>query len=410
MSFPFDGTRIPGAPRMCSVTLPPGSPAVGLSSRATNSTVSSAYSSPVSLSALMNPLAPSTASTSRSATPYPRRSRPTPAPLHRTPTPSPSPSPPPFSYGTSHSTSSSTQANDRAPSAHRVMIPRKGILKEPGSTNRRNGPSAAQRPVIYDDDDGPQVARTGTTMSDIGHSPASHAVMGIGPKRIIPLKSSKISLYWLLTNQESGGSKLMRPRAYASYEKGFDPRFHPRQELPMRLLPYPAQHTVLSAWIYDTSWQCYRDASSLLEEPASVHSPLRHMTLVFATKAGWTYDLVRPEGIRCIDVLEAMYELLKAPLTADEFNMLARQQTAPITGRPSRGSIFGASALYFQGLRQQSDEVWLVDCIQHAQRWPPQAQVRPQFSSQPQFHPHPQQWAHQWVQQFGAYPRQRGWP
>ncbi|KAK1231774.1 hypothetical protein PQX77_005096 [Marasmius sp. AFHP31] len=406
MSYPSDGTGTPRAPRMYSVTLPPSSPPVSLSSRATNSTVSSTYSSPVSLTALMSPLTPSTSSSSSSATPYSRRSRPTPAPFSRTPTSSPPPSPPPFSYSTSHNASSSTRSNDRSPSAHGAMIPRKGILKEPGSTNRRNGPSAVQRSNITgDDDDGPQVARTGMTMSDIGHPPASHAAMGIGPMRLIPLKSSEISLNWLLIDQESGGSKLRRPKEYASYEKGFNPRFHPRQEIPMRLLPHPAQQTVLSAWVYNNSRYCYEDASSFLKEPASVHSSLRHMTLVFASKRGWTYDLVRPEGIRCIDVLEAIYEMLKASLTADEVNVLARQQTAPMTGRPSRGSVFGASALYFQGLRQENDEVWLVDCVHHPQRWPPQAQAQPQFSSQPQFQPYPQQWA----QQFGAYPRQWGW-
>ncbi|KAK1230584.1 hypothetical protein PQX77_006321 [Marasmius sp. AFHP31] len=190
-----------------------------------------------------------------------------------------------------------------------------------------------------------------------------------------PLKSPVISLHWVLMCQDSAKK---RPRECLRLARIFDMAFQPDPH------PYdPTGSYKAGALMYDGYTRSYTEDPAEFRDPASSHCTLREMHLVMGANREWRTTVRArsgmPHGIRPIDIFRAIFDMLQAPLTRRELDVIRigaeglrtcerfrdeRIRTSPVLPEVAfakgclRVDVLG-NRRYFNGLTQNGSE-WVV--------------------------------------------------
>lgn len=125
---------------------------------------------------------------------------------------------------------------------------------------------------------------------------------GVDEISLAPLKAEAIALSWPLV-EYTGGKRTRYPPIF------FDVRCNPTGDKWNIRARRPNQgcNTPMSA-----------DEREL---PASTHCTLTNMVIYFVSPylVGWPIPIRRDEGIRCIDVFQAIYDKLQGRLTSEDY-------------------------------------------------------------------------------------------
>ncbi|KAL0579717.1 hypothetical protein V5O48_002281 [Marasmius crinis-equi] len=191
-----------------------------------------------------------------------------------------------------------------------------------------------------------------------------------------PLKSPVISLHWVLIRQDS---PKKRPRDCTRLARIFDMAYQPDPH------PYdPTGSYKAGALMYDTWARSYSEDPADFRVAASSHCTVREMRLVMSANSEWRTTVRAREGstqgIRPIDIFRAIFDMLQAPLTRRELELIGmnaeglrscerfrdeRIRTSPVLPEVAfskgclRVDVLG-NRRYFNGLTQSGAE-WIVE-------------------------------------------------
>jgi hypothetical protein len=319
----FDGVRVPRKPALKSVALPAGSP-------------------------LNSPTVPNHPSRfswipGLGHTHNRRSQTPVPAPNHQRRDPSFHEASPPVSrnYHNAHTTATTTRTRKSSVSSNtsdrsNTTAPLKGILKKPGSSSSRSstpappgsslGSSVKSESMVYPKSSSSTESGSGhhhrkasssssfskpdgyssdtTWKRKLSHEEeeAPKSSMYNGRKATpsaVPMKSEDIALSWPLTEPSRNPRKQ---RISICFDVAFDPRKSKGVTIP--LYPDVAHRTDMP--------------HDMIRMPASTHCKLGDMRIYLEDFRCWPIKVKRKEGIRCLDVFEAVYKTLQHRLTDED--------------------------------------------------------------------------------------------
>ncbi|KAF8625958.1 hypothetical protein AX17_006683 [Amanita inopinata Kibby_2008] len=124
--------------------------------------------------------------------------------------------------------------------------------------------------------------------------------------KAVPMKPENIALCWPLRTPPKDGRKPHHPEAtWLTY---FDIAFDPRDDSGRNV-------RIIEGWAHNRPIRVVE-----LDSPASTHCTLKEMYIVLPEHPEWPVVVRRAEGIRCRDVLQAIYDTFHIRLTQLELN------------------------------------------------------------------------------------------
>jgi len=157
------------------------------------------------------------------------------------------------------------------------------------------------------------------------------------------MKAEAIALSWPLTPPNRSSPRKQKLQKSVFFDIAFDPRKSRGVTVP--IAPDLAHRMDMPA--------------DMIRTPASTHCTLTEMRITLDQEEfeRWTIKVKRKEGIRCLDVFEAIYKTLQHRLTDEDVRAFGLPDYNKLRGMRRVDLLRGRR--FFRGLKQSGDD-WIL--------------------------------------------------